>query len=241
MVVKHLKDLKKKRQAMIAAMEPVLFRSFKLGFMDCTRATMDFLSEIDAPEEKKKMILEHVNKANVKLLENKHSLPPIFTQHHERIFANVNPPDHFLPLSFFTSNHSSSTDSDIEWPSFYNERHSLNSNAIFSADIKPSLLDMKPIHELTFLKIAEPTTRMSAFNIVKNKSSISCMDSPSTSTASLTIDDETPQRLISHQIDISDDDDDEEDNDINERRGDGVRKLIIDDPNNNQMTWRPWL
>lgn len=31
MVVKHLKDIKKRRQAMVSAMEPILFRSFKMG------------------------------------------------------------------------------------------------------------------------------------------------------------------------------------------------------------------
>lgn len=218
MVVKHLKDLKKKRQAMIATLEPTLFRNFKLGFMDCTRATLDFLNEIDVPEEKKKMILEHVNKANVKLFENKHSPPPIFTQHHERIFAHVNPPDRFLPFSFLTSTHTPSTDSEIEWPSF-TERH----NQIFSIDNKLRAMEMKP---MTLLKIAEPS-RMSAFNVVSKSS---CVDLPSTSSSiSATIDDETPSRLISHQIDISDDEDEEND----------AGKLIIDDPNNN--TWRPWL
>jgi hypothetical protein len=54
MVVKHLKDIKKRRQAMIAAMEPVLFRSFKMGYLDCTRASIDFINDIDSPAESSK-------------------------------------------------------------------------------------------------------------------------------------------------------------------------------------------
>lgn len=235
MVVKYLKDVKKRRQAMIATMEPFLLGSFKLGFMDCTRATIDFLNEIEAPEAKKKMIIEHVNKVNVKIFDNKQHSPPAFTQHHDRMFANVNPPDHFMPFSFLGH---PPQPTDIEWPSIHSSIAS--SNLIIPADVKPQLntIDVKPtmrVLELTsLLKIAEPS-RMSAFNVVnKPSNSSSCMDSPSTSGSSGGVG-ETPRRLISHEshrldMSVSDDEDDNDD-----------EKLIIDDPNNNQMTWRPWL
>lgn len=238
---------------MVATMEPFLFGSFKLGFMDCTRATIDFLNDIDAPEAKKKMIIEHVTKVSGKVLDNKQHSPAIFTQHHDRMFANVNPPDHFMPFSLLTphstaSRTAASTDiaGDIEWPSLHG--HIPSPNLIFSTDMRqqqPKTVDVKPsmLELSSLLKIAEPKpNRMSAFDLV-NKSSSCHESSPSTSasssggTAKINA---TPRRLIvheTHRLDMSEDDEDEA---IDEDDNDD-EKLIIDDPNNNQMTWRPWL
>lgn len=246
MVVKYLKDVKKRRQAMIATMEPFLFGSFKLGFMDCTRATIDFLNDIEAPEAKKKMIIEHVTKVNGKILDNKQHSPAIFTQHHDRMFANVNPPDHFLPFSLLAHPTASADISgELDWPSLHGNIST--PNLIFPVDVRhqpTKTVDIKPsVHELaSLLKIAEPkSNRLSAFDLVnKSTSSSSCLDSPSTSGSSANGQiSATPRRLIaheSHRLDMSEDEDDAIDEDDNDDE-----KLIIDDPNNNQMTWRPWL
>ena len=217
MVVKHLKDIKKRRQAMIAAMEPILFRSFKMGFMDCTRATIDFINEIESPGKKKQQIIDHITQECMKTFQSQ-CPPPSFTQHHEVAFSNVNPSDQFMPFPLL----SSSFDGEIEWPS-------LEERLGFSPIGKTSFLlpDIKPLPVLTstsLLKIAEPRT--SAFVAVNSNNHDSSLESPSTSGTSLMVD-EIPQRSISIHDDTSDDDED--------------MKLIIDDPNNNQMTWRPWL
>lgn len=216
MVVKHLKDLKKRRQAMAAAMEPTLFRSFKMGFMDCTRATIEFINEIESPEEKKQQIIEHISKTCMKTFQSQ-TPPQSFTQHHEIAFSSVNPPENFVPFPLL----SASFEGEMEWPSL-EER--LGFSPIGSSSF--ILPDVKPLPDLlsnSLLKIAEP--RNSAFSAV-SKSSDSSFQSPSTSKASQ---EETPQGSISIHDDTTDDEDDED------------AKLIIDDPNNNQMTWRPWL
>lgn len=224
MVVKHLKDIKKRRQAMVAAMEPILFRSFKMGFMDCTRATIDFINEIESPGDKKKQIIEHITQECLKTFHNR-CPPTSFTQHHEIAFANVNPSEQFMAFPLL----STSLDGEMEWPS-------LEERLGFSPIGKNSFLlpDVKPLPELmssSLLKIAEPRT--SAF-IAVNKSSDLSLESPSTSGTSVTVDETTPQRSVFvMNCDTSDDDDNEDDNE---------RKLIIDDQNNNRMTncWRPW-
>lgn len=213
MVVKHLKDIKKRRQAMISAMEPVLFRSFKMGYMDCTRATIEFINEIDSQGNRKQQIIDHITQECMKTFQSQ--IPtPSFNQHHEIAFANFNPSDQILPFPLL----SASLDGEIEWPS-------LEERLGFSPIGKSSFLlpDIKPLPEL--FKIAEP--KLSAFNSVNKIKNLS-PESPSTSGTSVTVD-ETPQRSIMVDCDTSDGDDDDEEN------------LIIDDPNNNQMTWRPWL
>lgn len=223
MVVKHLKDIKKRRQAMVAAMEPILFRSFKMGFMDCTRATIDFINDVEAAGNKKEEIIDHITKECMKTFQSQ-CPPPSFTQHHEIAFASVNPSDQFLPFSLM-----STPFDDMEWPS-------VEDRLGFSPIGKSSFLlpGIKPLPELmtsssTLPKIEEP--RVSAFSSVHKASSLpdASLESPSTSGTSVSID-ETLKRSISINYDTSDDDDDDDD-----------VKLIIDDPNNNQMTWRPWL
>jgi hypothetical protein len=214
MVVKHLKDLKKRRQAMIAAMEPILFRSYKMGFLDCTRATIEFINDIDSPAEKRQQIIEHISTECMKTLSNQ--CPPLsFNQHHEIVFSNVNPPDNFMPFSML--------DTDMEWPSL---EEKLGFSPIGSKAQNFLLPDVKP--SLSLLKIAEPA-RISAFNVVAHRSANvdANLESPSTSGTSVTCNDEMPQQSIFINDDTSEDGDD--------------GKLIIDDHNNNQAAWRPWL
>lgn len=222
MVVKHLKDIKKRRQAMVAAMEPILFRSFKMGFMDCTRATIEFINEIESPGSKKQQIIDHITQECMKTFQSQVP-PPSFNQHHEIAFASVNPTEQFMPFPLLSTSFSG----DMEWPS-------LEERLGFSPIGKSSFLlpDIKPIPELvstSLLKLAAP--RSSAFSLVSKMSTEpdSSLESPSTSGTSVTVDD-VPQRSISVHYETSDDDEDDDD-----------VKLIIDDPNNNQMTWRPWL
>lgn len=201
---------------MVAAVEPILFRSFKMGFMDCTRATIDFINEVESPGSKKQQIIDHITQECMKTFQSQVP-PPSFNEHHEIAFASMNPSDRFIPFPLL----SSSFGGDIEWPS-------LEERLGFSPIGKSSFLlpDIKPLPELmtdSLLKIAEP--RASAFNVVNKNSSL---ESPSTSGTSVTIDD-APRRAISLHYDTSDDEDDDDE------------KLIIDDPNNNQMAWRPWL
>lgn len=217
MVVKHLKDIKKRRQAMIAAMEPVLFRSFKMGFMDCTHATIEFINEIESQGNKKQKIIEHITQECMKTFQSQ-CPPPSFNQHHEIAFANLNPSEQLLSFPLV----SASLDGEIEWPS-------LEERLGFSPIGKSRFLlpNTKPLPELlssSLLKIAEPRT--SAFNVV-NKLKDSSLEFPSTSKTSAAVD-ETPQSSISVDCETSDENDDDE-------------NLIIDDLNNNQMTWRPWL
>lgn len=250
MVVKHLKDLKRRKQAMIAAMEPNLFRSFKNGFLDCTRATIDFINEIETPAERKQQIIEHISKECMKTLQN-HRPPMSFSQQHEIVFANVNPPDHFVPFPSLLSS-SSFDGGDMEWPS-------LEERLGFSPISKCNFLlpEIKPLPELfspdvsstttpisspstSLLKIAE-RTRLSAFNVVSSSANSSSLESPSTSGTSATsgiFSDETPQQSILLT------DDDTSDDDANDAENeDGTEgKLIIDDQNNNnQIAWRPWM
>lgn len=227
MVVKHLKDIKKRRQAMIAAMEPVLYRSFKMGFLDCTRATIDFIGDIESTQERKQQIIDHISTECMKTLQT-HRPPVNFHHHHEIVFANVNPPDHFVPFPLLSASF------DGEWPS-------LEERLGFSPISKSNFLlpDIKPLPELfssdvsstttstSLLKIAEPIVRISAFNS-------SSLESPSTSGTSGMCTDGTPQQSIF----ISDDDNNADGDD--EEEG----KLIIDDHNNNinsATAWRPWM
>lgn len=222
MVVKHLKDMKKRRQAMVAAVEPILFRSFKMGFMDCTRATIDFINEIETPGDKKQQIIDHITQECLKTFQSQ--VPPqSFNQHHEIAFANVNPTERFVSFPLL----STSLGGEMEWPSL-EERlgfSPIGKSSFLLPDVKPLSVDLT---STSLLKIAEPRT--SAFNVV-GKATLAA-ESPSTSGTSLSIDD-TPRRSISMNYDdTSDDEDDDEDE---------GGKLIIDDPNNNQMAWRPWL
>lgn len=219
MVVKHLKDVKKRRQAMIAAMEPILFRSFKMGFMDCTRATVDYINEIESPGNKKQLIIDHITQECMKTFQSR-TPPASFNQHHEIAFANVNPSDQFIPFPLL------SLDGEMEWPSL--EERLGFSPIGHSSFLLPDIKAQADPLSTSLLKIAEP--RASAFNFVNKLSTShdSSSQSPSTSAASVTIDG-TPQRSISIHDDTSDDDDKDD------------KKLIIDDPNNNQGAWRPWL
>lgn len=201
---------------MAAAMEPTLFRSFKMGFMDCTRATIEFINEIESPEEKKQQIIEHISKTCMKTFQSQ-TPPQSFTQHHEIAFSSVNPPENFVPFPLL----STSFEGEMEWPSL-EERLGFSPIGC-SSFILPEVKPMPDLLSNSLLKIAEP--RNSAFSAV-SKSSESSFQSPSTSKASHG---ETPQGSISIHDDTTDDEDDED------------AKLIIDDPNNNQMTWRPWL
>lgn len=225
MVVKHLKDMKKRRQAVVNAMEPILFRSFKMGFMDCSRAAIDFINEIESPGNKKKQIVDHITQECMKTFQSQ-CPPPSFNQHHEIAFSNVNPSDQFMPFPLL----SNSFDGEMEWPS-------LEERLGFSPIGKSSFLlpDIKPLPELTPSTLLKNEPRSSAFIVVNRPSNNqdSSLQSPSTSGTSLTVD-EAPQRSISILDDTSDDD---EDDDEDEKKF----KLIIDDPNNNQMTWRPWV
>lgn len=213
---------------MVVAMEPILFRSFKMGFMDCTRATIDFVNEIETPEKKKQQIIDHITQECMKTFQSQ-CPPPSFNQHHEIAFSNVNPTDQFLPFPLL----STSLNSEMEWPS-------LEERLGFSPIGKSSFLlpNVKPLPELmststSLLKIAEP--RVSAFNVINKMSTAhdNILELASTSGASLTVD-ESLQRSISIHDDMSDEDNDDDDDEDGE-------KLIIDDPNNNQLAWRPWL
>jgi hypothetical protein len=250
MVVKHLKDLKRRKQAMIAAMEPNLFHSFKNGFLDCTRATINFINEIESPAERKQQIIEHISKECMKTLQN-HRPPASFSQQHEITFANVNPPDHFVPFPSLLSTSTSFDGGEMEWPS-------LEERLGFSPITKCNFVlpEIKPLPELfspdvsstttpisspstSLLKIVE-RTRLSAFNVVSSSAN-SNLESPSTSGTSATsgiFSDETPQQsILLTDDDTSDDDANDADNE------DGAEgKLIIDDQNNNNQTaWRPWM
>jgi hypothetical protein len=211
MVVKYLKDLKKRRQAMIAAMEPTLFRSFKMGYLDCTRTTLDFISEIETPAERKQQIIDHISKECMKALQNQ-CPPTSFNQHHEVMFAGVNPPETFMTFAPLLS-----TTNDMEWPSL---EEKLGFSPIGRKKfVLPDLLLPSP---------SASTSSPSLLKIVEQQSK--SLESPSTSGSS-----EVPQQSIfTNDISTSDNDDDDDDEDEDE-------KLIIDDHNNNQAAWRPWL
>lgn len=212
---------------MIAAMEPVLYRSFKMGYLDCTRASIDFISDIESPAERKQQIIDHISSECMKTLQN-HRPPASFHQHHEIVFANVNPPDHFVPFPLL----STSFDGDIEWPSL-EERlgfSPITKSNFLLPEIKPELFSTDISSTTTsLLKIAEP----SAFNKIPMTAD-SSLESPSTSGTSGICTDSTPQQSIF----ISDDDNNADGDD--EEEG----KLIIDDHNNNinsAAAWRPWM
>lgn len=217
MVVKYLKDLKKRRQAMIAAMEPHLFRSFKMGYLDCTRATIDFINEIESPTERKKKIIDHITQECMTTLKNQYP-STTFTQHHEVIFANVTPPDHFMPYPLLSSFDSSN---DMEWLSL-EER-----------------LGFSPIGRSNFVS-HEPKSPTDCLSSIKAEPLLKCSDQQQGQSlvlkdVSLTLEQSVrleDERHNSSQIsDTDSSDNDEEDSD---------RKLIIDDHNNNHA-WRPWL
>lgn len=243
MVVKYLKDLKKRRQAMIAALEPHLFRSYKMGYLDCTRATIDFINEIETPTDRKQQIIDHITTECMSTLKNQ--CPSTnFNQHHEIVFGNVNPPDHFMPFPLLSSSSSTFDSSgDMEWLSLeerlgFSPIGKLN---FLLPDIKPlpdiitPTTDHKDFQSASLLKIAEQPERQSAFNVVNRLSNSAntvdtSLESQSTSGTSV----EMPQQSIFvSDINTSDDDDDEDEEDAG--------KLIIDDHNNNQAAWRPWL
>lgn len=197
---------------MIAAMEPTLFRSFKMGFLDCTRTTIDFINEIETPAERKQQIIDHISSECMKTLQNQ-CPTSTFNQHHEIMFANVNPPEHFMSFGLPPL---LSTTGDIEWPSLEEK------------------LGFSPIGKTKFvlpdlLSTATPASSSLSSSLLKiadqQQESSKNLESPSTSGST-----EMPQQSI-FMNDTSDDDaDDEED-----------EKLIIDDHNNNQTAWRPWL
>lgn len=211
MVVKHLKDVKKRRQAMVASMEPVLFRSFKMGYLDCTRETIGFINDLDTVQEKKQQIIDHVTAECLKNFQSQ-VLPEVLLQHQEAMFADYSPPmnDHFMPFS-------PPIEGDREWPS-------LEERLGFSPIGKSRIMQSENIN-MSFISPITNGLRSSAFNVVQNDHSF---ESPSTSGIS-GLSDETPKRILfDDTLEISDDDDDDV-------------KLIIDDPNNNPNAWRPWL
>jgi hypothetical protein len=207
MVVKHLKDIKKRRQAMVAAMEPILFRSFKMGYMDCAKLSISFIDGVESGEEKKQQIIDHISKECMKTIQS--SCPPqSFNQHHEVAFSKTGVSDSFLPFPF--------EGESLEWPTLEEKLGFIPFGKFDLFSSFPTMMSS------SLMKIEEP--RASAFNVV---SRLAELETPSTSRASVTVD-ETPHRSTSDPNETSDEDDDDE-------------KLIIDDPNNNQMTWRPWL
>lgn len=212
MVVKHLKDIKKRRQAVVSAMEPILFRSFKMGFIDCTRATIDFINEIESHGSKKQQIIEHITQECMKTFQSRN--PPLsFHQHHEVAFANFIPSDQLLPFSF--SKASFDGDHSFEWTSIDEK---LGFSSIENSSFLSTKSKLQPAATLTSIyKISEP--RASAFNDV-NKLSESNLESPSTFAASISVVENMEGSVALDQEENNNDD---------------------DDPNNNQMTWRPWL
>ncbi|KAG5675572.1 hypothetical protein PVAND_005466 [Polypedilum vanderplanki] len=184
MVVKYLKDLKKRRQAMIAAMEPMLFRSFKMGYLDCTRTTIDFINEIETPAERKQQIIDHISKECMKTLQNQCPMTN-FTQHHEIMFANVNPPEHFITFPPLLT----TSPSEMEWPSLEEK------------------LGFSPIGKTKFMlpDLPSSSSTSSLLKIAEQrKSSSQSLESPSTSGIS-----EMPHEPSIFMNDTSDDDDDE--------------------------------
>lgn len=222
MVVKHLKDVKKRRQAMITSMEPVLFRSFKMGYLDCTRETIGFINDLDTVQEKKQQIIDHVTAECLKNIQSQEP-PQILLQHQEAMFADYCPPmnDQFTPfsmLSVSTPTMPFDGERERDWPS-------LEERLGFSPIGKSRMMQTENISAISFASPISNGLRSSAFNLVKNSHSL---ESPSTSGIS-GMSDETPKRIsFDDPQEISDDDDDDV-------------KLIIDDPNNNPNAWRPWL
>lgn len=266
MVVKYLKDLKKRRQAMIAAMEPHLFRSYKMGYLDCTRATIDFINEIETPEDRKKQIIDHITTECMSTLKNQCPMTN-FNQHHEIVFANVNPPEHFMPYPSLLPASYENTSTDMEWLSL-EERlgfSPIGKRKFVLPDINPlPALDVKDfksspiVPTATLLKIVEQPERHSAFNIVINNNNNNrnmnssagtidtSLESQSTSNTSVACNDEMPQQSIFiNDISTSDNDNNNNNNDDtdddDDEEGEDAGKLIIDDHNNNQTAWRPWL
>lgn len=223
MVVKHLKDVKKKRQAMITSMEPVLFRSFKMGYLDCTRETIGFINDLDTVQEKKQQIIDHVTAECLKNFQSQ--VPPqVLLQHQEAMFADYCPPmtDQFMPFSMLSVSTPVPFEGERDWPS-------LEERLGFSPIGKSLMMQSGNISNMnqnnSFVSPISDGLRSSAFNIVKHSHSL---ESPSTSGIS-GMSDETPKRILFDDTqEISDDDDDDV-------------KLIIDDPNNNPNAWRPWL
>ncbi|CAO1317739.1 unnamed protein product [Diamesa serratosioi] len=225
MVVKHLKDVKKKRQAMIASMEPVLFRSFKMGYLDCTRETIGFINDLDTVQEKKQQIIDHVTAECLKNFQSQ--VPPqVLLDHQEAMFADYSPPmnDQFMPFSMLNVSAPLPLESDREWPSL-EERlgfSPIGKSRMIQSD---TLSTMNTHLNMSFVSPISSGIRSSAFNIVKNGNSF---ESASTSGISGMSDDTPKKILFDDPQEISDDDDDDV-------------KLIIDDPNNNPNAWRPWL
>lgn len=211
MVVKHLKDVKKQRQALVVAMEPILYRNFKMGYMDCTKATIDFINEIETPEKtKKQKIIEHVTQQCMKTFDSQIP-PPSFNEHFQTSLGNMNPLSHNSPLVLSTF------DRDLEWPSI-EERLGLTSignSTLFCPGFTP-------ISDLNSISIPFKKNENSVLN-----SSLIAAGSAQTSSTFAGMD-ETLEKS-----EILDKDTSESDNDDN--------RIIIDDFNNNQTAWRPWL
>lgn len=252
---------------MYAAMQPDLFRSFKMGYLDCTRATIDFIGEIESTADRKKEIIDHISSECMKTLQNQCPTTN-FNQHHEAVFANVNPPENFVPFSLLSAG------GDMEWPSL-EERLGFSpigkSNFLLpdvlstpspnGKDIKITTsvpftstpITIKPTSSL--LKIAIPpstptktstqNSRQSAFVAINKSACIvdTSLESPSTSGTSVTYHSSTdeimPQQSIFMSDNMSTSDNDHDGDD--EAEEDDDAKLIIDDHNNNQAAWRPWL
>lgn len=196
---------------MIAAMEPTLFRSFKMGYLDCTRTTIDFISEIETPAERKQQIIDHISNECMKTLQNQ-CPTTAFNQHHEIMFANVNPPEHFMSFGLPPL---LSTTNDMEWPS-------LEEKLGFSPIGKNKFVLPDLLSTATATHTTSSSSSSSLLKIADQSSK--SLESPSTSGTM----DMTPQQA-NFMNDTSDDESDEDE------------KLIIDDHNNNQTAWRPWL
>lgn len=186
MVVKHLKDIKKRRQAMVVAMEPILFRNFKMGYMDCTKATIDFINEIESPENtKKQQIIEHV------------------TQQCMRTFQDQSPTlnfkKHFHAADESFSLLSSTFDREMEWPSL-EERLGFSpiGKSLF---LLPEISPLPGLLATPLIKTDEP--RVSAFNVVN---SFLCAAESASTSSTLARVDENPRESILIEDDTEDDD-----------------------------------
>lgn len=189
MVVKHLKEIKKRRQAMVEAMEPILFRSFKLGFLDCAKISIEFIDGVQSAEDKKQQIIDHISKECMKTIQSS-CPPPIFKQHHEIAFAYSGLSDNFAPFPMLSS----------EWPSL-EEKLGFFPLGKFES-LSPKNISFPELMSSSLMKIGEP--RASAFNVRLPNSSF---ETPSTS-ASVTID-EIQHRSDSLLNETSDEDDDD--------------------------------
>lgn len=177
---------------MVAAMEPILFRSFKMGYMDCAKLSINFIDGVESAEEKKQQIIDHISQECMKTIQSS-CPPPSFNQHHEVAFAKSGVTDSFLPFPF--------EGDSLEWPSLEEKLGFAPFNK-FDAFL-PKNLSFSTMMPSPIMKIEEP--RASAFNVVNR---LAEFETPSTSGTSVTVD-EIPQRSTSDPNETSDDDDDE--------------------------------